>query len=103
MASGSVAAVEFQAREGHGFSGLFKGADHGLIRISEPVGVLTLRVITLTTHMALGTYPFQMAVKLFRDGIHSGNLLTGVLQHASHDHELCCGRRFCTPRVQICS
>lgn len=73
--SGIIASVKYEAAESdHGFTGMFKGSDHGVLRLS-PLAPLTAELYL--THFFIGTYLFSSALKLFRDGMHSGNSLTG--------------------------
>jgi len=62
---GSVARVEWRSAGGHSFTGLFRGASHGLLRMSlaaqaDPAALLTIPGIGL---------------KFLRDGIDSANLV----------------------------
>ncbi len=75
-AHGSVARVQWRARAGQPYSGLFQGAEHGLIRLS------------LTGDPQRRGFAPGLALKLFRDGCASANLsalvsLTG--QNGNHN------------------
>ena len=73
--NGIIAAVKFESvGDDHGFTGIFEGADYGVIRWS-PLAPL-LKEKYLVNHF-LGTFLFSFGVKFFRDGIHSGNINTG--------------------------
>ena len=69
-----VANVKFESVGDHGFTGIFQGAEHGVIRFSQLVPFL--RELYLVNHF-LGTFLFSFGLKFFRDGIHSGNINTG--------------------------
>jgi hypothetical protein len=68
-----VANVKFESVGNHGFTGIFQGAEHGVLRFSD---LAPLQSEVLVNHF-LGTYLFSFGVKFFRDGIHSGNINTG--------------------------
>ncbi|CAB9508839.1 expressed unknown protein [Seminavis robusta] len=71
---GIVANVKFESAGNHGLTGIFQGAEHGVLRFSPLVPFL--RELYLVNHF-LGTYFFSFGIKFFRDGIHSGNINTG--------------------------
>ena len=78
--SGIIASVKFIKTGDHNFTGIFQGADHGVLRFS-PVAPL-LADAYLVNHF-IGTFPFSFAVKIFRHGRHSGNINTGESVKAS--------------------
>ena len=70
-----IAKVKYVASENNpGFTGLFKGAEHGVLRFS-PLAPL-MRESYLVNYF-LGTYLFSFALKMFRNGMHSGNFIVG--------------------------
>jgi hypothetical protein len=71
---GIVAKVRFVPTPGSSFTGIFKGAEHGILRFS-PLAPL-MREKYLINHF-IGTFLFSFGVKFYRDGIHSGNINTG--------------------------
>ncbi|CAB9501892.1 expressed unknown protein [Seminavis robusta] len=71
---GVVANVKFESAGNHGFTGIFQGAEHGVLRFSPLVPFL--KELYLINHF-MGTYLFSFGVKFFRDGLHSGNMNTG--------------------------
>jgi hypothetical protein len=72
--SGIVASVKFEASEGTSFTGLFKGADHGVLRFSPLAPLLAEGYLV---NYFMGTFLFSFGLKLFRDGMHSGNFVVG--------------------------
>ena len=72
--SGIVGSVKFKKVGDHNFTGIFQGADHGVLRFS-PLAPL-LKETFLVNHF-IGTILFSFGLKFFRDGIHSGNINTG--------------------------
>ena len=76
---GTVASVALKARPDHSFTGLFKGASHGVIRLSE--GAPNFMTIRQLNAFSLATYPASVGLKLFRDTMPSGNLLAGKSLH----------------------
>jgi hypothetical protein len=72
--NGIVAKVQFQSTGANNFTGLFRGADYGLLRFSPLSPLLAEPYVT---KYFLGTVLLSFGLKLFRDNIHSGNILTG--------------------------
>merc|ERR1712228_78104 len=68
-ALGSVAPVRFVSDIHHPYSGLFKGAEHGLIRVG-----MTLPAKPKDGKHFEGVIP-GVALKLFRDGLPSSNVV----------------------------
>lgn len=70
---GIIASVRFEGASNSPFTGVFKGADHGIMRWSAtgipPVGD------RLLTEFLVGTLAGSMGLKLFRDGAPSANIL----------------------------
>lgn len=63
---GVTSKVEFRAVENTPYTGMFRGAKHGIMRISE----------TTKTSPAVGKTAPGFGVKLLRDGMASANLIT---------------------------
>ena len=71
----AVASIQFDTNgTDHGFTGIFRGADSGVLAFS-PLAPL-LRKNALVNNF-IGTFPISFGVKLFRDSMHSANILTG--------------------------
>ena len=71
---GMTALVKLEVPENTTFTGIFSGAEHGILRWS-PLAPL-LKELFLVNHF-IGTFFFSFGLKFFRDGIHSANLLSG--------------------------
>lgn len=73
--SGITAQVNYVSSDtGHNFTGLFKGSNHGLLRFSPMASIINEGFLV---NYILGTYPFSLGLKMFRDGMHSGNIVVG--------------------------
>jgi len=72
--TGIVATVKWEKEPSSSFTGLFKGADHGVLRFSPLAPLLRDRYLT---RYFLGTFLFSFGLKFFRDGMYSGNVLAG--------------------------
>ena len=78
--SGIVAKVKYVSSESNpGLTGLFKGAEHGVLRFSPLAPIMGE---TYLVNYFLGTFLFSVALKMFRNGMHSGNFLTGESRKA---------------------
>mmetsp|Transcript_9638 Transcript_9638/g.9434 ORF Transcript_9638/g.9434 Transcript_9638/m.9434 type:complete len:343 (-) Transcript_9638:506-1534(-) len=75
-AYGYVSRIRIEWFEGHGFTGVFKSAEHGIIRLSsalQPVSGLPSFMGKISKSKI---FP-QVAIKVFRSGQNSANLLFG--------------------------
>lgn len=72
----AVASIEFDTKNGtnHNFTGVFRGAESGVLAFSPLAPLLTSGVLV---NNFIGTFPISFGIKLFRDFIHSANILTG--------------------------
>ena len=72
--NGIIASVQYVPTPGLPFTGLFRGADYGVLRFSPLAPTMSERYLRNYIH---GTILFSFGLKFFRSGIHSGNLLAG--------------------------
>jgi len=72
--NGMTAMVELVVPDDTTFTGIFAGASHGVLRFSPLAPLLKQRFLT---HHFIGTFFYAFALKFFRDGMHSANILTG--------------------------
>ena len=72
--SGIVAKVKFESTQDHSFTGIFEGAEHGVLRFSPLAPMMKDDYLT---KYFIGSFIFSFGLKFFRDGIHSSNFLVG--------------------------
>ena len=73
--NGAVASVRLDpAGTNHEFTGIFRGADHGVLRFSPLAPLLTESFLV---NQFIGSFFFSFGLKFFRDSMHSANILTG--------------------------
>mmetsp|Transcript_27427 Transcript_27427/g.41745 ORF Transcript_27427/g.41745 Transcript_27427/m.41745 type:complete len:198 (-) Transcript_27427:120-713(-) len=72
----AVASVRFEATNNneYGFTGIFRGAESGVLAFSPLAPLLTN---TALVKNFIGTFPISFGLKLFRDSMHSANILAG--------------------------
>lgn len=85
-AYGYVCRIRIEWYEGHGFTGVFKSAEHGIIRLSsalQPVSGLP----SFMGKIAKSKIFPQVAIKVFRSGQNSANLLFGSKKIGQEESE----------------